>query len=132
MHDTAKMSKLMTIYINDVKVFSNTTVHINGTYASTLVVQSCMWSWPALPVSCIYDLQFEGGPQWIIWCISGQSMPIPNPIVAMQILKPCLYSMLKACIHLLHGQPDQCTQNWLDFISASTFCSVLHRMGTLL
>ena len=42
---------------------------------------------PALPVCWIYDSMSSGMPKWITCLTSGQSMPIPNEIVAHTILR---------------------------------------------
>ena len=47
---------------------------------------ACIISLPALPDSCAYVSASPGGPQWITWWISGQSIPIPNAVVAIMIL----------------------------------------------
>ena len=48
-----------------------------------------MEGWPSLParpVACIYPSTFSGGPTWIIWRMSGQSMPSPKATVAITTL----------------------------------------------
>ncbi len=46
--------------------------------------------WPSLPhlsVSWTYSSLVLGRPQWNTWRTSGQSMPIPNAVVAMTIFR---------------------------------------------
>ena len=52
-------------------------------------VLKSMEGWPSLParpVACIYASTSSGGPTWIIWRMSGQSMPSPKATVAITTL----------------------------------------------
>ena len=68
---------------------------------------------PALPHSCTYDSKSAGGPQWMIWQTSTQSIPMPNAIVHITIRRGLSLVLKDATM-------DSCTDLRVTLVYIST------------